>query len=275
MPNIVITGATGQLGSRVVERVLEQVSVEQVAVSVRDPAKVEALRERGVEVRRGDYEDPTSLRESFVGAQRLLLISAATVGPAALQQHRNAIDAAREAGVERIVYTSHQAASPASKFAPAADHAATEAILEESGVAFTSLRDGFHAASALMMASHADGALALPQDGPVSWTTHDDLAVAAAVALTTDEFDGPTPPLTGPEALDFAAVAELLGLRRVVVPDEDYVAGLVSHGTPEPIARMLLSMFLASRAGEFDVVDPTLERLLGRRPKTLSEAIPR
>ena len=267
---IVVTGATGQLGSAVVERLLARQPADAIGVSVRDPAKARALADRGVRVRRGDYDDAASLADAFAGAEQLLLVSAAATGERALRQHRTAIDAARAAGVRRIVYTSHMGANPASPFAPMPDHAATEALLAASGLAFTALRNGFYTASGRMLLGQAleTGELAAPADGPVSWTAHDDLAEAAAVVLTEEgRFEGPTPPLTGSAALDLAGLAaEALGrpIRRTVLTDAQYREAL-----PEPVAEMLLGLFAASRAGEFAAVDPTLGELLGRPPLTV------
>ena len=201
---IVVTGATGRLGGAVVEQLLERVPADAIGVSVRDPAKAAGLAGRGVRVRHGDFDDAGSLTHAFEGAEQVLLVSAATTGEAAVQQHRTAIGAAATAGVRRIVYTSHMGVNPASPFAPMPDHAATEAMLEESGLAFTALRNGFYASSGLMLLGRAleTGEVAAPADGPVSWTDHDDLAEAAAIVLTEGGVDGPTPPLTGTEALD-------------------------------------------------------------------------
>jgi NAD(P)H dehydrogenase (quinone) len=271
---IVVTGATGLLGGAVVERLLGKVPAAEIGVSVRDPAKATALAERGVRVRRGDYDDAASLAHAFEGAEQLLLVSAAATGEPALRQHATAIDAARAAGVRRIVYTSHMGANPASAFAPMPDHAATEAMLEASGLAFTALRNGFYTASGRMLLGQAfeTGELAAPADGPVSWTAHDDLAEAAAIVLTDEgRFEGPTPPLTGSAALDLAALAaEALGrpIRRTVLTDAQYREAL-----PEPVAEMLLSLFAASRAGEFAAVDPTLGELLGRPPLTVRDVL--
>jgi NAD(P)H dehydrogenase (quinone) len=271
---IVVTGATGLLGGAVVERLLGKVPAAEIGVSVRDPAKATALAERGVRVRRGDYDDAASLAHAFEGAEQLLLVSAAATGEPALRQHATAIDAARAAGVRRIVYTSHMGANPASAFAPMPDHAATEAMLEASGLAFTALRNGFYASSGRMLLGQAfeTGELAAPADGPVSWTAHDDLAEAAAIVLTDEgRFEGPTPPLTGSAALDLAALAaEVLGrpIRRTVLTDAQYREAL-----PEPVAEMLLSLFAASRAGEFAAVDPTLGELLGRPPLTVRDVL--
>ncbi|NUK53644.1 SDR family oxidoreductase [Streptomyces lunaelactis] len=270
---IIVTGANGQLGRAIVEDLLGRVPAGQIAVSVRDAAKAQVLQERGVRVRRGDFDDPASLAHAFEGASQVLIVSAATTGEAAIAQHRTAIEAAQKAGAHRILYTSHQGANPSSPFAPMPDHAATEAILRDCGVPFTSLRNGFYASTTvrLLGAALKTGELAAPQDGPVSWTAHTDLAEAAAITLAEDgRFDGPTPPLTASQALDLADIAEiasdLIGrpVKRVIVTDEDYRAGLVSHGVPETQAEMLLGLFAASRQGEFSQVDPTLADLIGR-----------
>src|SRR4051795_5665261 len=144
---IVVTGANGQLGRAIVEHLKARIPAADIGVSVRDPKKAEDL---GVRVRRGDFDDPVSLEHAFEGATQVLIVSAATTGEAALRQHRTAIEAARNAGAERIVYTSHMGANRASAFAPMPDHAATEATLEASTVPFTSLRNGFYAASGVM-----------------------------------------------------------------------------------------------------------------------------
>jgi NAD(P)H dehydrogenase (quinone) len=280
---IIVTGATGQLGRAIVEQLVTRLPPEQVGASVRDPARAADLEARGVRVRRGDFADPASLAHAFEGATQVLMVSsnAAAYGGDTMAQHRAAIDAARAAGARRIVYTSHMGASPASRFAPMPDHAATEDLLAASGVRFTSLRNGFYATTPafLLRGALATGVLATPADGPVSWTAHADLAEAAAILLTDGGPDGPTPALTGAESLDLTAVAaiasEVVGrpITRTVVPAEEYRAGLIGHGVPADAAQMLLGMFAASREGEFATVDPCLERLLGRRPTSLREVL--
>lgn len=278
---IIVSGANGKLGRAVVERLLDRVPPEGIGVCVRHPEAAREQAERGIRVRRGDFADPASLEHAFEGASRVLVVSVDSTGETARHLHATAIGAAAKAGAERIVYTSHMGAGPSSPFPPMPDHAAAEVALAESGVRFTSLRNGFYAASALQLLGAAvqTGELVAPADGPVSWTAHADLAEAAAIALTGDDLDGITPALTAAEAIDMAGVAaiaaELTGrpIRRVVVPDAEYRGGLVAHGVPQAAADMLVGLFAASRRGDFARVDPTLAQLIGRPPVPLREVL--
>jgi NAD(P)H dehydrogenase (quinone) len=279
---IVVTGATGRLGSLIVDRLLDRVPADTVGVSVRDVGKAAALAERGVRVRAGDFTDPTSLKEAFEGADQVLVVSASIAGPDAVAANSAAIDAARAAGAQRILYTSHQASAPDSLFAATVTHAATEEHLAEVGVPVTALRNGFYVSTLgyYLGAALETGSFALPEDGPVSWTAHEDLADAAAVALTEPGvLDGVTPPLTAPETLDFAAVAGLLSeitgraVTRVVVDDEEWKAGAVRAGMPAGAAEFTLGIFRAARRGEFAVTDPTLERVIGHPATSVRSAL--
>ncbi|GGO29293.1 NmrA family NAD(P)-binding protein [Micromonospora parathelypteridis] len=278
----VITGATGQLGSQIVDRLLERVPANTVGVSVRDVAKAVSLAERGVRVRAGDFTDPTTLEHAFEGADKVLIVSAAIRGGGAVVANRAAIDAAHAAGAKRILYTSHQAASTESLFPAQLTHAATEEYLAGLDVPFTALRNGFYAStlSFAVGAALETGQLVAPPDGPVSWTAHADLAEAAAIALAEDgALDGITPALTAPEMLDLEAVAGVLTditgrtIRRVVADDEQWRAATIARGMPAPAADFTLGMYRAARRGEFAVTDPTLETLIGRRPTSVRSVI--
>jgi NAD(P)H dehydrogenase (quinone) len=270
---IIVTGATGQLGSRIVAALLERVPAEEVGVSVRDPGRAVELAARGVRVRRGDFGDPDSLADAFADATQVLIVSASETGGTAVAAHEAAIDAARAAGADRVLYTSHQAASADSLFAPMPDHAAAERHLAQAGASFTALRNGFYATTVPFLLGQAlsTGEIVAPADGPVSWTTHADLAEAAAVILAhPGRFDGPTPPLTAADALDLADVADLLTkltgrtIRRTVADDDEWAAALAAQGLPEAQAAMMLGLFRAARRGEFAATSPALGELLGR-----------
>ena len=272
---IVLTGVTGKLGGLVARRLLEQGA--DVSISVRDP---QLVCDWNVRVRRGDYADPASLGAAFEGADQVFLVSSNSSGLHAQQHHRNAIEAARQAGARRLVYTSHMGVGAESLFPPMRDHAGSEAFLR--GGDYLSLRNGFYADSAVQMMGKAweTGKLVAPEDGPVSWTAHLDLAEAAVLALTgRTDWQGASPALTGSEALTLADLATLAAglsgrdIERVVVSDEEYRASLLGRGLPPERADLMVGLFAASRRGEFAAVDPALEQLLGRKPTTMREVL--
>jgi NAD(P)H dehydrogenase (quinone) len=282
---LVITGATGALNGATVEHLLERVPAEGIAVAVRDVAKARHFADRGVAIRRGDYADPASLPGAFEGADQLLLVSSNDPSADAVSLHRTAIEAAAAAGVGRILYTSHQGAGHDSPFGPARDHAATEQLLADSGVAWTSLRNGFyaHSLNRLLGPWRETGVIAVPGDGPVSWTARADAAEAAAVILTSDgaydgAYDGPTT-LTANAAPTFEEIAaiasELTGrsIEHVIVDEQDWVATQIARGAPEFRARFLLGMYQAAEQGRFAGTDPLLGKLLGREPRTVRDVL--
>jgi NAD(P)H dehydrogenase (quinone) len=278
---IIVTGATGKLGQTIIRKLLERIPADQIGACCRNPEKAADLRSFGVRVRRGDFEDPDSLPLAFEGVTQLLLVSSNARGRGldAVAQHRDAIKAAKAAGAERIVYTSQMAASYSSAFLPMYDHAATEVMLHESGVAWTSLRHGFYAASgiAIMRNGLECGEFETAADGPVSWVGREDLAEADAIILTEQRgrFNGPTPPLTGSKALDFgelAMIATEIGNKpviRKILDDDEMRFRMIAKGVPEYI----VGMFIGARNGEWATVDPTLEQLVGRPATAIKDLI--
>lgn len=278
---IVVTGATGALNGATVDHLLERVPVEEIVVAVREPARAERFAASGVRVRRGDYADPATLPAAFAGADQLLLVSSSDPHADAVPLHRAAIDAAVRAGVGRILYTSHQGAHPDSPFGPARDHAATEQLLAESGLPWTSLRNGFYAHSLgwLLGPWPETGVIQVPGDGPVSWTAREDAAEAAAVILASDgAYSGPTT-LTASAAPTFEEIAEMASnldgnpIEAMVMDAEEWVAAQVAAGRPEFAARFSLGMYQAAQQGYFATVDPLLEKLLGREPRTVRDQL--
>jgi uncharacterized protein YbjT (DUF2867 family) len=278
---IIVTGATGALNGATVEHLLTRVPADQLGVSVRDVTKASHLAERGVRVRRGTYDDPAALLDSFEGAEQVLLVSSNDPHADQANLHRTAIDAAIAAGAKRILYTSHQHIGADSSFHPAREHAATEAILADSGVAWTALRNGFYAHSLdwLLGPWQQTGVIAAPADGPVSWTDRADEAEAAAIIVAGQRrFDGPVT-LTAGTAVTFGDIAQFLSqlagreIQRVVVDDERWIAEQVTQGSTESMARLMLGFFQAAREGRFAQVDPLLAELLGREPRTATDLL--
>ena len=275
---IVVTGATGALNGAVVEHLLQRVPAERIGVSARDVSKAQHLADRGVRVRQGSYDDPVALRESFTGADQVLLVSSNDFAADVAAQHRTAVEAAAAAGARRTLYTSQQGAADSS-YPPAAVHAATEAFLAASGVPWTALRHGFFGSlDQLLGPWRRTGVIAKPADGPVPWTDRADLAEATAAILSGDRsFDGPVA-LSAPAVTldDFAAIAsELTGrtIERVVVDDERWLAEEIANGTPEFTARLTLTLFQAARSGYLAGDAPLLPELLGREPRSAAEQL--
>ena len=277
---IVVTGATGTLNGHTLKHLLSRIPATEIGVSVRDPARAQHLADQGVRVRRGSYDEPDALRHSFADADQVLLVSSSDVTADVITQHRNAIDAAVDAGATRILYTSTQGTGFDTPYPPLAIHAATEQHLADSGVAWTALRNGFYGDLGQLLGPwQSTGTIAKPADGPFSWVDRRDAGEAAAAILLADSaFDGPIDlTLPSPVTLaDFANQAsELTGrqIRRLVVDDEEWVDSEVAAGVPEAAARFTLSMFQATRSGHFSQPDPTLERLLGRPPRGIADQL--
>lgn len=281
---IVVTGATGKLGSLIVQQLLQLMPASQLAATTRDPAKAEALAKQGVSVRFADFAQPDSLPKAFAGASQVLIVSsnAEAYGGDPLAQHRAVIAAARAAGARRLLYTSHMGVSTTSAFRPMHNHAATEQMLRESGMSWTALRNGFYASTVPTLVGQAasTGVLAAPADGKVSWTAHADLAAAAAIVLRDEgRFDGPTPPLSAAEALNLQDIAGILSalhgkpVRREVVSDEAQAEQMAQRGVPPHVVQIGLGLYRAARAGEFQAVNPTLAELIGRKPLTVRDLL--
>ncbi|MDP9735124.1 MULTISPECIES: NAD(P)H-binding protein [unclassified Curtobacterium] len=278
---ITITGATGALNGATADHLLDHLPASRLTVVTRDPARAARFAERGVTVRHGDYDDPAGLVEAFAGSDRLLLVSSNDPGGDTVRQHRNAVQAAASAGVGEVFYTSHQGAGAASPFVPAQHHAATEDLLAESGLRWTSLRNGFYAHSLqwLLGPWPETGTVALPADGPVSWTAREDAAEAAAALLLQETpAEGPVT-ITATAAPTFGELTDRLAARvgRDVgfrlVDAEQWVDGAVAAGQDERMVRFLLGMYEAAAGGWFAGTDPTLRTLLGREPRSADDAL--
>ncbi|PPK86559.1 uncharacterized protein YbjT (DUF2867 family) [Neolewinella xylanilytica] len=272
---IIITGATGQLGQQVISALRGQLPASEIVASVRDSAKATSQLGDGIQVRTGDFTQRRDLETAFSGASQVFIVSVDKVGKDATDMHKAAIQAARAAGAGRILYTSHQGARLDSPFAAAHDHAVTEEFLADGPTSFTALRHGFYAESALHIIGSGlrDGEMRVPEDGPISWTARADLAAAdAAILADSGRIDGISAPLTGTEMYTMSDLACLASeesgreIKLVTVSDEEWLAATEARGVPKIYAQMLLGTFLAARRGDFAVVDPTLENLIGRPP---------
>lgn len=274
---IAITGATGQLGRIAVEKLKEKTAAENLVALVRTPEKANNL---GIEARAFDYSQPEILVDSLKGIDKLFLISGNEIGQREIQ-HKNVIDAAKQAGVKEIVYTSllHSATS---KMALAPEHLATEKYIETSGLTYTILRNGWYTenyAGSIPGSIQAGAFIGSAGDGKVSSATREDFAEAAAVVLTTNGHENKIYELAGDKAYtleDLAAeVSKQTGnnLPYQNLTQAEYTAALVSMGLPEGFAKVLVDSDLNAEKGSLYSDDKTLSKLIGRPTTSLEEVV--
>ncbi|MFD2630064.1 SDR family oxidoreductase [Oceanobacillus kapialis] len=277
---LLVTGATGKLGSKVVNALLEQIPADQLAVSVRNPEKAEGLRAQGVEVRQGDFDHPESLDIAFAGVDRLLIISADGDNDTRIKQHTNAVAAAERAGVNFIAYTSLANATE-SKNLMAPPHVATEAAIVKTGIPYAFLRNNWYLENET---DSIKGAMAgapwvtSAGNGKVGWATQHDYAEAAAKVLAEDDHKHATYELSGPlytqEEL-VKALGEVLGKEIPVhqVNDEEYAEVMKQVGVPDFAIPVVVGIQESIRNGSLAVESNDFEKVLGRPVTPLKEAL--
>ena len=274
---IAVTGATGRLGGRVAAR-LAAMGVPQTLV-VRDPARAPRLPR--ATVLPGAFGDPDAVRRALRGIDRVLMVSASET-PDRVDQHRSFVDAAAEAGVGHLTYISFYGARPDATFTLARDHAATEAHIRASGMAWTFLRDNLYADFFTAMVGD-DGVIRGPAgDGRVAAVAQDDVADAAtAVLMAASDHAGATYEVTGPDALTMVEVAAILTrhLGRAVsyrpeTIDEAY-ASRASSGAPEWQLDAWVSTYTAIAVGELAAVTDAVPRLTGHPATSLDDLLRR
>lgn len=267
-----ITGSTGALGRLVARALSEQGHAQRLLV--RDPARAPELA--GTSVARTSYADPELARASLEGVTTLFMVSGAEAEDR-LEQHRTFVDAAADAGVEHVVYTSFQGAAADCTFTLGRDHWATEEHIRARGLGFTFLRDSFYL-DFLPELVGEDGVIRGPAgDGRVAAVTRADIA-RSAVAVLSDPaaHRDATYDLTGPEALGFAEVAALLTAhtgRTVTYHDESIEEAYASRRKwPAPPWQYdaWVSTYTAIAAGELATVSDHVRRLTGREPTGLA-----
>jgi NAD(P)H dehydrogenase (quinone) len=278
---LLVTGASGHLGRRVVE-LLQETYNGPIVAATRTPDKLSGLARPGTTVRRADFEDADSLDEAFAGVDRLLLIStdAVDVPGRRIKQHINAIKAAERADVKHVVYTSIIHSGPQSPAFVVPDHRATEAALAESSMGWTVLRENIYTDLQLMSVGQAIQSGILSNaigNGKAAYITREDCARAAAAALSAPFEGRRTLDITGPEAVsqaDIAALASQLSgkeINYVPVDVETLIQYMTGAGMPRPVAEAYATFDVAIAQGEFEAVSSAVEDLTGRRPQSIAE----
>jgi NAD(P)H dehydrogenase (quinone) len=278
---LLVTGAAGHLGQRVLHHLLNTLGVpaNRIIATTRKPESLSEWAAKGVTVRASDFDNPASLEAAFQGATRVLLISTDAIGRR-IAQHTAAIDAAVKAGVDHVVYTSMP--SPEKSlvvFAP--DHAGTEAALAASALpGWTVLRNNWYFENLFlgMPSTLASGKwFTATGSGRASDIARDDIARAAAAALASTDRRKATYTLTGAKARSVPEIAALVSqavgkpIEVIPVTVEDLVQGMVAHGVPEPMARMIASFDANTAAGQLGQVTGDFKALTGVDPQPFEE----
>ncbi|MDC6364647.1 MULTISPECIES: SDR family oxidoreductase [Flavobacteriaceae] len=281
---ILVTGATGAYGTSAIKHLLEKgVAPSNIAALVRNPEKASSLKDLGVELRMADYNDYDSLVAAFQGVDKLLFVSGSDIATREAQ-HENIIKAAKAAHVGHIAYTSFirkvAVADSAIGFLQGT-HEKTENWIKESGINYTILQNALYMDMIPMFVGEGVaeiGAIVQPaEQGKSTSVLRDELAEAAAEVLTSEGHENKTYPLSNVESLSYQDIAEeltaVLGkdIQYQSPSPEEFQSLLKGHGVPEEYINLFTAFSVAQAKGELDLMDDTLEKLLGRKPATAKQ----
>ncbi|OMP65629.1 SDR family oxidoreductase [Domibacillus epiphyticus] len=283
--SIAITGATGQLGSRVIQHLLNKhVAADDIIAVVRDKEKASSLVDIGVEVRHGDYDHPDTLENVFAGVDKLFFVSSPyNDDTRRIVQHANVVKAARDAGVKHIVYTSYAFAEE-STIALAHVHLATEQAIRTTAIPFTFLRNSLYTeifVNPALGASVENGAVVTNTGkGRLNTVTRNDLALAAATVLVEDGHENKTYTLVAHKTWSFDTLAQILSdiagktIVHKAVSLEEEIEILKKAGLPEHLVFMFSGIYQAISEGEISRTSEDLQKLIGT-PTPLEETVKR
>ncbi|MGJ7491657.1 SDR family oxidoreductase [Variovorax sp. ZT4R33] len=274
---VAVTGATGQLGRLVIEGLRAKLPAADIVALVRSPSKAADL---GVEAREADYSRPETLSRALAGVETLLLISSSEVGQR-VAQHRHVIDAAKAAGVTRVVYTSLLHADR-STLSLAPEHVETEALLRASGLHVTLLRNGWYTENytASVGSAVAHGAfIGSAGDGRIASAARADYADAAVAVLSTPGHEGKTYELAGDSAYTLAELAAEItrqtgkDIPYKNLPPADFTAALAGAGVPAPWPEALAAIDVEVSKGALFDDSRALSSLIGRATTPLAVSV--
>jgi NAD(P)H dehydrogenase (quinone) len=277
---IAITGSTGQLGQLAVKQLAQRVPAEQIVAIARNADKSKPLAALGAQIRVADYNKPETWGPALAGVDKLLLISANEIGQRT-RQHLGVIEAAKEAGVKQLVYTSVLRAGT-SALALAEEHRQTEAVIKGAGIPSVILRNGWYTENHTMSLQAALGMGAVygcAGEGRFSTASRADYAEAAATVLTSEGHVGKVYELAGDQAYTLAEYAAEISrqsgkaIRYVDLPEAEFKKALLGAGLPEPLAELLANSDTAASKGALFDDGRALSRLIGRPTTPLSTVV--
>lgn len=279
--HLLVTGASGRLASSVIDHLLNQhgIAPASIIATTRHPQRLDALAQHGVQVRMADFDAPRTLASAFADAERLLLVSTDAPSGRRLDQQRAAIEAAVQAGVRHVVYTSIPNPDSGSPIPFAADHRGTEEVLALSGMTWTVLRNAWYMENLLRFLPPAIASgtwSSAAATGRVAYIARNDCARVAAAVLASRRNGNEVFDVTGSESLSTQDIALLASavvgspIRVDPVAVATLHARLLSAGLPPPAADLFVAYDVNTALGRVAKVSPTVTELTGTAPQTLS-----
>lgn len=277
---ILVTGATGKLGTLVMKNLLELESADNLSVSVRDINKANDLKEKGIDVRYGDFDKVESLKEAFKDIDKLLIISTDGDNETRIRQHKNAVDAAKYCGVKFIAYTSVGNAK-FSKLPLAIVHKETEMYIKNSGIPYAFLRNNWYLENEINSFKEAIQTGTWTNsigDARVAWAPRKDYAKACAKVLINEIpenkiYELSRKPISTKELVSYL---EKVSNKSILINNIDlasYSQVLKSNGLPEPVVNFIISLQEAIKDSALDIESKDFEELIGDNLSSIEEDI--
>lgn len=280
---ILLTGATGHFGKATIDHLLKKgTPAHTIAALVRDEAKATELKAKGIQIRKGDYNDYASLQSAFTGIDKVLLVSGNDLHDR-LKQQESAVKAAREAGVKHIIYTSfvrknETDTSPIAMVGKS--HIETEKFIKASGIPYTILLNNLYTDMLPIFFGEQvlNTGIFLPAgSGKAAYTTRNDMAEAAANILIEQGHENKTYTIANTESYTLQDAATILhdvtgkSVAYVNPTAAEYIAALTQTGVPAEYVGFFAAFSEAIKQGEFETQNTDLEKILKRKPVTLRE----
>lgn len=279
---ILVTGATGSFGKSAIDSLLKKgIPSTSIAALVRDEEKAAELKNSGIEIRLGDYNNYNQLVSAFKGVEKLLFVSGSDIVNRSVQ-HENVVKAAKEAGVKHVVYTSFLGKNETESsplWLVAQSHLQTEGWLKESGIDFTILKNTLYTDFVPAFVGEkvlTTGVIYLPAgNGKVGAVLRSEMAEATANVLAGKNHAGKTYLFTNQEAFSYQEVAQHLSaisgktINYISPTANEYATTLSGYGVPPDFIGLFSSFAVAQASGELDTVGSDLEQLLGRKPTSV------
>jgi NAD(P)H dehydrogenase (quinone) len=279
---ILVTGASGQLGSAVIETLLKKMPARQITALTRDEAKIAGAKAKGVQVALGNYDDVGSLQTAMRGIDTVLLVSASDQGDR-MQQHKNVVDAAKSAGVPGIAYTSRALRHRDALANPLMlEHFQTEDYIRASGLAYTIFRNALYMDVLPLFVGKQvfeTGIFQPAGDGKVAFALRTELGEAIANVLSAETCENKIYTFTGSAAYSFYDVAAVLSrlsgkeVKYTAVDVPAFEKRMKERGLPEMMVRKIVDFNTDIKNGQEAGITADLENTLGRRPATLADGL--